>query len=181
MTINKTILKTAAGAALLMAFQMPSFAIDSASLEVGTGNKTTVTRAALQWDWQSKWWQSNGTHIGGYWDLSAANWHSTRYNGIDSTQNLIDIGITPVFRFQRDSKTGPYLEGGIGLHVTNKLYNSNGKNFSTAFQFGDHISVGYVFDNGLDLGLRIQHLSNGDIKQPNSGVNYMLIRAAYRF
>jgi lipid A 3-O-deacylase len=181
MAIKNIFFQTAAAAAVLMAFQAPSYAVDSASLELGTGNQTTVVRAAVQWDWQSKWWQSNGTHISGYWDLSAAEWRGKRYNNTDSTQNLIDIGFTPVFRFQRDDKKGPYVEGGVGLHLANKLYNNNSKQFSTAFQFGDHIGTGYVFANGLDLGLRLQHLSNGGIKEPNGGVNYALLRVAYPF
>jgi hypothetical protein len=178
---NKTFFKTLLATAVLMALQAPSYAVDSASLELGTGNKTTVARAALQWDWDNKWWQSNGTHIGGYWDLSAGLWHGTRYNNTDSSQNLTDIGFTPVFRFQRDDKKGAYVEGGIGVHLLSHVYNNNDRHFSTAFQFGDHIGTGYVFANGLDLGLRLQHLSNGGIKEPNGGVNYALIRVAYPF
>jgi hypothetical protein len=181
MAINNMFFKSAAAVAVLMAFQASSYAVDSGSLEVGTGNKTSVVRAAVQWDWQNKWWESNGTHIGGYWDLSAAQWHGTRYNNTDSTKNIYDFGITPVFRFQRDSKKGPYVEGGVGLHLASQIYNNNGKHFSTAFQFGDHVGTGYVFANGLDLGIRLQHLSNGGIKEPNGGVNYALVRVAYPF
>ena len=155
---------------------------DSASLEVGTGNKTQLVRIATQWDWGSKWWQSNGTHIGGYWDLSLANFKENRFQNIkDRRQNLTDIGFTPVFRFQKDDKKGLYAEAGIGIHLMSHLYDNNGRRFSTAFQFGDHIGAGYVFNNGLDLGLRVQHFSNGGIKDPNSGANFAVIRTAYRF
>ncbi|TSB44416.1 acyloxyacyl hydrolase, partial [Alkalicoccobacillus porphyridii] len=41
--------------------------------------------------------------------------------------------------------------------------------------------VGYVFSNKLDLGVRLQHYSNGGIKHPNGGVNLALVRAAYHF
>ncbi|MDB5989563.1 MAG: hypothetical protein JWQ10_966 [Herbaspirillum sp.] len=187
MAINKTILKAAAAAALLMVFQAPSYAIDSGSLEVGTGNQTTVVRAAVQWQWKNTaWWQSNGTHISGYWDLSVADWLEKNYNsvngvGTDSHHSLWDVGFTPVFRFERDDRKGPYAEGGVGLHLASELYNNNDKHFSTAFQFGDHIGAGYVFTNGIDLGFRLQHLSNGGIKHPNGGVNYALVRVAYPF
>ncbi|PUA16438.1 acyloxyacyl hydrolase [Glaciimonas sp. PCH181] len=155
---------------------------DSASLEVGTGNKSQFVRLATQWDWNSKWWQSNGTHIGGYWDLSLAEFRQNQYQNIPGQQkNLTDIGFTPVFRFQRDDKKGAYAEAGIGVHLMSHLYDNNSRRFSTAFEFGDHLGAGYVFSNGLDLGLKLQHFSNGSIKEPNSGANFAVIRAAYRF
>ena len=52
---------------------------------------------------------------------------------------------------------------------------------STAFEFADHIGVGYVFNNNFDLGLRLQHYSNAGIKKPNSGENFVVLRGAYRF
>jgi lipid A 3-O-deacylase len=182
MAISKMFLKTAAAAAVLMAFHAQSYAVDSASLELGTGNRTTVVRGAVQWQWKNTaWWESNGTHISGYWDLSFADWRENRYNNTDSVHNLYDIGITPVFRFERDDRKGPYAEAGVGLHLASELYNNDDRLFSTAFQFGDHVGAGYVFNNGLDLGIRLQHLSNGGIKHPNGGVNYALVRVAYPF
>ena len=155
---------------------------DSASLEVGTGNKSQLVRVATQWDWDTKMWQSNGTHIGGYWDLSLTQFRENKYMDVTGQQkNLTDIGFTPVFRFQKDDKKGLYAEAGIGLHLMSHVYNNNGRRFSTAFEFGDHLGTGYVFSNGLDLGLRLQHFSNGGIKEPNSGANFAVVRAAYRF
>ena len=53
--------------------------------------------------------------------------------------------------------------------------------FSTKFQFGDHIGVGARFGaaNRHDLGLRLQHVSNGGIKNPNPGINLLLLRYQY--
>src|SRR5450830_1082381 len=182
MTIQKIALKLTIASAAFICMQAPSYAVDSASVEVGTGNNTQLLRLAAQWDWQNKWWQSNGTHIGGYWDLSLAQWHGTRYNDIDGQkQDFVDIGFTPVFRFQRDDKKGFYGEAGIGVHLFSELYNNAGKKLSTAFQFGDHIGAGYVFANGLDLGLKLQHFSNGGIKEPNGGQNFAVLRVAYHF
>lgn len=162
--------------------QTNSYAVDSASFEVATGNKTQMVRIGTQWNWADKWWQSNNSHIGGYWDLTLAQWRGTRYqNRPDTTQNITDIGITPIFRFQRDNKTGPYAEAGIGAHLLSHTYDNNGRALSTAFQFGDHIGIGYVFFNKLDLGLKIQHFSNGGIKHPNNGVNFAVLSAKMAF
>ena len=159
-----------------------TLAVDSASLEFASGNKSQIVRAGAQWDWASKWFQSNGTHLGGYWDLTGAVIRQNQYRNIPgNSESLVDIGITPVFRFQNDSKLGAYVEAGIGAHVFSELYDNNSRRFSTAFEFGDHIGIGYVFANKWDVGLKVQHFSNGGIKHPNSGANFAVLKAGYRF
>jgi hypothetical protein len=165
-----------------MCCPLASFAVDSASLEIGTGNHTDVVRVGAQWQWKRQWWKSNGTHLGGYWDVSLAQWRGNRFeDNPGNSQNITDFGVTPVFRFQRDSLKGPYAEAGIGAHYLSEQYNNAGRQLSTNFQFGDHIGVGYVFQSNLDLGLRVQHFSNGGIREPNSGVNFAFLRLSYRF
>ncbi|MFZ6775118.1 acyloxyacyl hydrolase, partial [Undibacterium sp. SXout7W] len=61
------------------------------------------------------------------------------------------------------------------------IYNNNGRQFSTNFQFGDHIGVGYVLNNGWDLSFKIQHYSNGGVKHPNPGGNFAVIKAGMAF
>ncbi|HEY8608694.1 MAG TPA: acyloxyacyl hydrolase [Noviherbaspirillum sp.] len=157
-------------------------AVDSASLEYGAGDRTRLVRVGVQWAWDKQWWKSNGTHIGGYWDLTLAQWRGQRYRDIPGRrQDIAVLGITPVFRFQNDSLKGFYAEAGIGAHLFSELYDNDGKQLSTAFQFGDHIGVGYVFDNNLDIGLKIQHFSNGGIKKPNDGVDFAVVRLRYTF
>jgi len=166
----------------LLAFSGSCFGADSVSAEVGTGTRTKMVRLGAQWGWTSQWWRSNGTHIGGYWDLSIAHWRGTRFQNVPGqTQHINTLGITPVFRLQNDSLRGLYAEAGIGAHILSALYDNNGKRLSTRFQFGDHIGVGYVFADGLDLALKIQHFSNGGIKKPNNGVNFAIVRVSYPF
>ncbi|WP_025916337.1 acyloxyacyl hydrolase [Herminiimonas sp. CN] len=180
--LQQSAIKILFSSIVAIGMQTSSYAVDSASFEVATGNKTQIVRIGAQWNWADKWWQSNNSHIGGYWDLTLAQWRGTRYqNRPDATQNITDIGITPVFRFQHDSKTGPYAEAGIGAHLLSHAYDNNGRSFSTAFQFGDHIGIGYVFSNKLDLGLKVQHFSNGGIKHPNSGANFAVLSAKMIF
>lgn len=157
--------------------------ITGIAVEHGFGEQgTSVNRFALQSDWNQNWFASNNTHINGYWDLSIAQWRLHDYKGIPGNdKNIYDIGFTPVFRFESLDKKGLYAEAGIGIHLMSHLYNNKNRQFSTAFQFGDHIGVGYVFNNNLDLGLRLQHVSNGSIKEPNPGENFIVLRAAYLF
>lgn len=175
-------LKTFAVAALLTCITSASQAVDSVSLEFATGDNTKMARVGAQWKWDNQWWKSNGTHIGGYWDATLAQWRGNRFQNIPgNTQDITAIGITPVFRFQNDSQKGFYAEAAIGVHLLSELYDNGGRKLSTRFQFGDHLGFGYVFQNNLDLGLKIQHFSNGGIKKPNSGVDFAVVRIKYQF
>jgi len=157
-------------------------AFDSASIEVGAGDHTKLVRAGAQWNWEKQWWQSNGTHISGYWDATFAQWRNNHHQNVPgNSQTIAVLGITPVFRAQRDNQKGLYAEAGIGAHLLSELYDNAGRKLSTRFQFGDHVGVGYVFENNLDLGIKIQHFSNGSIKKPNSGVDFAVIRIRHRF
>jgi hypothetical protein len=156
--------------------------LDSASLEGGVGDQVFMVRAAVQKDWNVHWLQGNGHHLGGYWDANLAFWHGKNYKNIDgANQNLWVVGITPVFRYQSDSKLGLYGEAGIGASVFSELYDNASNRLSTAYEFADHIGVGYVLDNKWDISARIQHYSNGGIKHPNSGVNWVVLRVAKPF
>jgi len=153
---------------------------DSASIEYGTGNLTRLARVAMQWDWNKAWFDSNGTHLGGYWDLSLAEWQGRAWDGIDGNdKDLTDVGITPVFRFENDSKQGFYAEAGVGAHLLSHLYDNNRRDFSTAFQFGDHIGIGYEMKN-WSFGIKLQHFSNGAIKHPNPGANFAVFGVDFK-
>jgi lipid A 3-O-deacylase len=179
---QKTALKTVVIGGALAAMHSAACAVDSASFEFATGNQTQMVRLGTQWQWARHWKFSNGAHIGGYWDLSLAQWRGKRYQNIaGQKQNITSIGITPVFRFQYETLKGFYAEAGIGAHYLSGLYNNNDSQLSTRFQFGDHIGVGYMFENSLDLGFKIQHFSNGGIRNPNDGVNFAVVRVSYPF
>ncbi|MCE3603048.1 acyloxyacyl hydrolase [Massilia sp. P8910] len=156
--------------------------VDHASLEFGGGAKVQMVRFGVQKDWERRWFQSNGTHVSGYWDASIAQWRGNAYQNVDGRhQNITNIGFTPVFRFQADDMRGWYAEAGVGLNLLSKLYDNDSNRLSTAFQFGDHLGVGYVFANQWDVGMKVQHFSNGGYKEPNSGVNFLVLKASRRF
>lgn len=166
----------------LTAIQLPALALDSFSTEIGTGTKTQMLRVGLQSNWNQAWFESNGTHLSGYWDVNLAAWRGNAHRNVKGqTQNLFTMGVTPVFRFENNNKLGWYAEGGIGANYVSDLYDNDGNQLSTHFQFGDHIGVGYVFGNKLDVGFKIQHYSNGGYKKPNTGVNFVVLKAAYAF
>ncbi|MES2017425.1 MAG: acyloxyacyl hydrolase [Pseudomonadota bacterium] len=169
-------------AAMLVPLSCFASGVDGASIEAGDGHAVRMLRLGVQSNWERRWWQSNGNHVGGYWDLSLAQWRGNAYQGIAGRhQNVTVIGLSPVLRWQADDRKGWYLEGGIGANLLSKLYDNDGDYLSTAFQFNDHIGFGYVLATGWDIGVKFDHFSNGGIKKPNSGVNFMLIKVARQF
>lgn len=181
--MKRSLIKTCS-AVVIAGACTPALAADSFSVEAAYGlHDTQLVRAAIQWDWDTHLIDiGSSTHLGGYWDLSLAAWRGGRHKNIEGkTQYFADIGLTPAFRLQSNDKRGLYAELAVGVHLFSQLYNNYGRKLSTAFQFGDHIGAGYVFRDGLDLSLRIQHFSNGSIKQPNSGADFAVLRVAYPF
>lgn len=155
--------------------------VDSASLEFGTNPQQRMLRVAMQNDWEQRWFARNGYHLSGYFETNLALWRLRAYQNVPGrTKNIAVVGFTPVFRYQSDSKLGLYGEVGIGVNLFSKLYKNEDKELSTAFQFSDHIGVGYTTAK-WDFGLKFQHYSNASIKSPNAGANWIVAKAAYRF
>ena len=181
-------LKTLAGIAATFAAVLLSPAghaadgmVDSASFELGTNPQQRMFRVAVQKDWEQRWFAGGGRHLSGYWETNLALWRLNAYRNVRGQEkNIAVIGFTPVLRYQNDSKLGLYGELGVGVNLLSTLYKNEDKELSTAFQFGDHVGVGYTTAK-WDFGLRFQHYSNASIKSPNAGANWIVAKAAYRF
>ena len=159
------------GAMLVFFFAAPAYAIDGVAVEIGHGDdSTSLARVALVDAWRKGDPFFREWRLAGYWEFSAGVWD----NKDDSTA---DVGITPVFRIER---RGAYVEGAIGLHLV-QTHISASRTFSTAFQFGDHLGAGMHFGPAgrYDLGVRVQHVSNGGIRSPNPGINVFIVRLQY--
>ena len=161
--------KIPAAAVLLLVVSAPALAADSVSAELGIGShKVTLWRVGAQWDQHPSWLE--GTRWRTYWDLSAGSWHG-------DLGTVHDVGLTPVFRYAR-AERGLFYEGAIGFHVLSDSHISTDLGLSTRFQFGDHLGAGYR--NGhYDWSVRLQHLSNGGMRNPNPGINFLELRIQY--
>ena len=100
------------------------------------------------------------------------------FGGWNAEEDTVyDLGFTPVFRFVR-SRGQPYFEAAIGFHVLSDLDFKDGVQTSTHFQFGDHIGAGIVYGR-YDWSVRLRHLSNAGIRNPNPGINFLQLRLQY--
>ena len=95
------------------------------------------------------------------------------------THPFTQIGFTPTLRFYPDAWPGPwFVEAGVGANVIAPAYHTDGKRFSTAFNFGDHVGFGREFGaaHRQEIALRVEHFSNAGIDHPNPGENFVQLR-----
>ena len=181
----KKMMRFLAAATALSAMQAGHAAdgmFDSSSVELGGGEHVQVVRLAMQKDWNKNWLPASGYHLSGYWDANVAYWRANQWLDVPgSRKNLAVVGLTPVFRWESADKLGLYADAGIGLSLFSSVYRNTHRELSTAFEFADHVGVGYVFANKWEIGARVQHYSNGGIKHPNGGVNLFTLKAAYHY
>ncbi|MGH8725995.1 MAG: acyloxyacyl hydrolase [Burkholderiales bacterium] len=160
-----------AAAAAAWLLSSAGYCIDSVSLEAGRGDdRTSLIRFAIQDLWRKREAPVPEWRLAGYWDFSAALWDNR-------DESTADIGVTPVFRIEHRAI---YLEAAVGFHLVSTRI-SAARVFSTAFQFGDHLAAGLRFGEGdrYDIGMVLQHLSNGHLRTPNPGINFVLVRLQY--
>ena len=124
-------------------------------------------RRMLQAD--SRWWVPTLIEFGG------GIWRVPDLAG--STQRF-DLHATPVWRadFART-----YVEAGIGAYLLSHVINNDTTHMSTSFEFGSHVGAGLRLGEKRDIrvGVSLQHLSNAGIKEPNGGVNFVLLNASF--
>jgi len=161
----------AAGASVFFFLAGTAHAVDGIALEVGHGDdSTSLIRFAITDSWRKREPAPREWRLAGYWEFSAGLWDN-------KDESTAEIGITPVFRIERNRL---YLEGAIGVHLVTTHISAQ-RVFSTAFQFGTHVGAGYRFGPALryDLGLRVQHISNGGLREPNPGIDFVTVRLQY--
>jgi len=140
-------------------------------VEVGRGDdRTSLLRLALRDPWHKRLTSVPAWRLTGYWEVSAGVWDNRE-------ESTADVGVTPVFRVERRAF---YAEAAVGFHLVSRQI-SAARVFSTEFQFGDHFGAGFRFGEGerYDLGMRVQHISNGHLRSPNPGINFVLVRLQY--
>lgn len=110
------------------------------------------------------WWMP--THV----QLGADLW---RVPDIRGTTRRFDLSATSIWR--REKPWG-YWEAGFGGYLLSKTINNDENRLPSSFQFGSHLGVGFVLGKSQTLGFALQHLSNAGIKQPNGGIDLVLVQ-----
>ncbi|OZI59649.1 acyloxyacyl hydrolase [Bordetella genomosp. 11] len=159
-----------------MAHAQQSRSNGGVSVQMGVGekyNRTTVNyETAPLWNYDfggnwgrldltgelgvSYWWAHQGAHPSSAWQLNAI----------------------PMFRWWLGDRF--FVEAGVGPTVFNKTRFAD-KTISTAFQFGDHIGLGFQLTESSRISLRYSHFSNASIKTPNPGLDVTQLTYTYLF
>lgn len=120
--------------------------------------------------------------FGGNWgridltgEFGAAYWWAS---GSRSPSSVWQFNAIPMFRWWMTERF--YVEAGIGATAFTSTKFADEK-ISTAFQFGDHLGLGFLITPKNRLGLRYSHFSNASIKRPNPGLDVVQLTYTYQF
>lgn len=143
--------------------------------QLGVSDEVTSATAGLIWN---PGWDVLPAPWSVYLEASISRWDS-RSDYPSDHGVLTQVGLIPVVRWRADEgRSAWFWEGGIGATFTSSVYRNSDKRFSTSFNFGDHVGVGYSFGAAREheVALRFEHFSNAGIKHPNPGQDFAQLR-----
>ena len=115
-----------------------------------------------------KWWLPTHAQLGG------SVW---RVPDIAGTTRRLDLNATAIWRAERKwERFGGYWEAGFGPYLLSKTVRNDDTRMPSSLEFGTHLGIGFNFGKSSSLGIALQHLSNGGLKQPNGGINLFLLQ-----
>lgn len=185
-------LRTLSRAALGAAFLCGALAVSNALAEglrpealfvQGGGGQSglRVAGVGLLWPWS---WRAQA--VGGEWtlqtELFASHWSARAAGG--GREGYTQIGLVPLLRYRLDNGLSNwFVEGGIGLSVTDSQFATPARTLGTEWNFSDNLALGRNFgEQGRhEVSLRWQHTSNAGIKKPNPGLDLLMLRYSTRF
>ncbi len=166
-----------AQAQTLLTDHAPSWYVQAAVME-GDGHAASL---GLTLPWKQWTYGLGSGQVTGHWDIFASRW-SSRQN-VGRLQTTV-FGIVPSLRWRGDQgRSVWFAQVGTGLAIANKYYSTPYKAFSTRYNFATHLAVGMNFGarRQHEWMLRVEHVSNAGIKQPNPGENFFQLRYGHRF
>ena len=152
----------------------------TAFVQLGIGDELArayVLGATWDWAWRKQW--RFGT-LTGFFEAAVGRWNTGKHGAAWTTQ----VAATPVFRWHPAGRAARWFgEVGVGGNLIVPLFRTGARQFSTEFNFGDHVAIGYEFGGRGQhaLAVRVEHFSNAGINHPNPGENFLQLRYSYRF
>ncbi len=175
----------AIAAAVLCATAAAANAADNASLDIspGYGDDVDVLALMVTFDRGAPLVERATWRLTAQYEFGVTVFHGTRTD-IGGYKTIAGFGAMPVLRAEWPQGRWPvFVEAGIGAMLLTHTKLQLDHQFSTAFQFGEVLGVGTRFGDRsqYELGLRLQHMSNADIKAPNNGLTWGALRFAWKF
>jgi lipid A 3-O-deacylase len=162
---------------LILFASIKSDASDGFSLGMGRARGSIdIYHVGFRKQFESHWLESGVGYLSGYHEISL--------NYLKHGSESIKLAAySPVFTyvFARLTNFIPlYIESGIGVScISDKII--SGRHLSTNFQFEDRIGVGLRIGRRhiYDLNIKYVHYSNIGIKQPNDGIDGLMVSYSY--
>jgi lipid A 3-O-deacylase len=142
-----------------------------------------LASVGVQWPWM---WRKPllGGEMTGHWDAHVAHWRTPAGTAGGDRRHWTQLALVPTLRWRFNGGASAwFIEGGIGLSVIDGHYATRHKSFSTRFNFTDHQGIGFNFgkDRRHEWMLIVRHVSNGGIRKPNPGEDFVQLRYGVAF
>lgn len=134
-------------------------------------NASLIYQTPTWWSYQS---QGGWGRLELNAELGVSYWTASR----GDPDSLWQLSATPMLRWWPNEYF--YTEIGVGATVLSRTRFAD-RNFGTAFQFGDHVGLGFLINRSHQIGLRFSHFSNAGIKSPNDGLDLYQLTYTYRY
>ena len=156
---------------------------ESIALAAGYAEQTNVFGIAAVWDANSPLIDRDSWLITGHIELDVMDLQGRRSN-TGGYQSLGAIGVTPTARFESSKDGyGPFIDIGVGINFLSHTRLQEEQQFGIALQFGEFLGTGLRFgqSGAYEIDVRLEHMSNANIKFPNEGITLGVVRVAYHF
>lgn len=175
----------AVAATVLCALPLGAVAADSASFDVspGYGDDVEILAFMVTFDRARPLLERATWRLTAQYEFGVTVFHGTRTD-IGGYRTIAGFGATPVLRAEWPAQRWPvFVEVGLGAMLITHTKLQLDHQFSTALQFDQVLGAGTRFGdrNQYELGLRLQHMSNANIKSPNNGLTWGALRFAWKF
>lgn len=157
-------------------------AAESVAVSLGYGDHAEIAALLMQLNLRAPVREFEASKLTGHVDLGVG--YLRGHAGWTDNNEIVAAGVTPLLRLQfpNDRTTG-FFEGGVGFRFLSATSIYDTRRFSTAFQFGEILGIGMRFGaaQAFEVGVRVEHISNGGIKRPNDGLTFAVIRFGYHY
>lgn len=111
------------------------------------------------------------------------DWRGRGRASSGSPERVYSLSFTPIFTATSSREDGwrPYVEAGVGLHILSHTRINGDREFASGLQFGEVLGAGLRFGDRYAVGVRVRHVSNGGLKQPNDGATFGELVLTMRF
>jgi hypothetical protein len=155
---------------------------DGIALQGSLGtHDTRMAGVAAVWDWEWALLRRKAA-ISGQTELFVNHWRADAPGG--GREGYTQLGVLPTLRLHLSQGRSPwFLDVGIGVSWMDSRFATAERRFSTRLNFYDVLGAGYRFGERRqhELGLRVVHVSNGGLKEPNPGQDFLQLRYLARF